>query len=156
MAREPSKDPIQFTARVVLTLLLLEIVTMPARGYITETLQALLYRVLPNNFKISWECTALDEVFLLAAALWWTVWPETKGCPLKSRLRITMGPIIVGTAMVELYNVLRIAILAYHPDPLLHTVLFRVGGYIVVLLTYWVLLRWTAARNARNCREDKA
>lgn len=156
MAREQPKDPIQFTARVVLTMLLLEIITMPARGYITETLQALLYRALPNNFDISWECTALDEVFLLTAALWWTVWPDTKGYTIMRRLRLTLVPIIIGAALLELYNILRIAILAYHPNNLLHTVLFRVGGYIAVLLTYWILLRWTTARNARNGKEDNA
>ncbi len=154
MRDKGGKDPIGFTARVVITLLALEIITLPLRPVVTETLQNVLYNVLPDTFHISWECTALDEVFLLASAVWWALWPRTNGRTMGDRIKGVIVPIIAGTFVVELYNIIRIAILAYHPDPTLHTVLFRAGGYLVVLITYWAILRrWSKGANVKTHRE---
>lgn len=122
---------LEFLFKTVVTFLLLEILVFPLRPIITKTVQIVLYAFLPNNFEVSWECTALDEVFLLSAALWWS----------GGSRKIKMKRVFIGALIIEIYNLIRIAILAYYPNELLHDILFRWGGFLTILGAYYILVR---------------
>ena len=121
---------LEFLFKTLLLFLALELVTLPLRPYIVAALGSFLYAFLPKTFTVEWACTGLDEVFLLASALWWSV--------KKKEERIKK--IIAGTILLEVYNLARIVILAYVPNETLHDILFRWGGFLIILLIYYLLL----------------
>lgn len=122
---------LEFLAKTLITFLLLEALLFPFRQAITGAFAAVLHGWIPESFGVSWECTALDEVLLLASALWWS----------GGSARERAVKIMTGTAVVEAYNVARILLLARFPHPLLHDVLFRWGGFLVITATYYLLAR---------------
>jgi len=125
-----TEKALEFLFKTLGLFLLLELVTLPLRPYIVAALESFLYSFLPKTFTVEWACTGLDEVFLLASALWWSVKNRTE------RIR----KILLGSAILEIYNLARIAILAYVPDEVLHDILFRWGGFLLILLIYYLLL----------------
>lgn len=121
---------LDFLFRTLALFLALELIFYPFRQYIVGSVRSALYAFLPRTFEVVWECTGLDEVFLLASAIWWSV---------KERKR-RVKKIIVGAAILEAYNLGRIVFLAYNPNPFLHEILFRWGGFLVVLAAYYFLM----------------
>lgn len=121
---------LDFLFRTLALFLALELIFYPLRPYIVSSVRSALYAFLPRTFEVVWECTGLDEVFLLASAIWWSV---------KERKR-RVKKIIVGAAILEAYNLGRIVFLAYNPNPFLHEILFRWGGFLVVLAAYYFLM----------------
>ena len=121
---------LEFLFKTLGLFLLLELVTLLLRPYVVAALESLLYSFLPKTFVVEWACTGLDEVFLLSSALWWSV---------KNRIE-RIKKILLGSAILEVYNLARIVILAYLPSPTLHDILFRWGGFLLILLVYYFLL----------------
>ncbi len=86
-------------------------------------------RVGVINANISWECTAIDETLLVLIAI--LLW---RRC-----ICTTVGASLSALA-VQVFNVLRIVVLSAYPDPLLHELLFRIGGYFVVIVAVSITL----------------
>ncbi len=120
-------DVYTFLLRGVLLFLFLELLTLPLRGPLT----GLLGSLLPPGFGAVWECTGLDEVFLFLSFL--LAYPA----PLKQKKRF----LLLGPLVIELYNALRIALVVYTNSPLLHDILFRWGGFLLVLFLFYVSFR---------------
>lgn len=116
---------------MVITFLFLEVLLLPFRQIIVDWFRGALGGRIPPNFSIVWECTAVDEVLLLASAIWWS------GGKRGERLK----KILIGSAVVEVYNAFRILVLVQFPDRLLHDILFRWGGFVVIIGTYYILCR---------------
>ncbi len=127
-AAEGLRRGVEFLAKTVASFVALELLLLPFREGITAALQNLLYSFLPHSFQISWECTALDEVLLLSSAIWWA------GGEREERIR----RIGIGAAAVEAYNLMRIAVLAYYPSETLHTILFRWGGFLLIVALFYL------------------
>ncbi|HIP74119.1 MAG TPA: exosortase/archaeosortase family protein [Euryarchaeota archaeon] len=122
---------LEFLFKTVFTFLFLEALLYPYRQPITEAFSEILRGKISGNYSVVWECTAIDEVLLLASALWWS------GGPIRERV----VSILLGAAAVWLYNVARIVILAHYPNQTLHDVLFRWGGFVIILGVYYALTR---------------
>ena len=120
------EDVLLFTLRGVLLLIVLELIFLPFRGLIVEMIE----RVLPPGYSAVWACTGLDEVFLYVSFV--LAYPSGKK---------KLPYLVLGTLAIELYNALRIYITLLHPDPFLHEVLFRWGGFLLVLLLFFIVFR---------------
>ncbi len=118
-----------FLTEVLTIFLAMEVATLPLRPLIQSAMQNALYAVLPHNFRIDWACTGVDEVLLLSAA----IIAATDGWRKRAKR------IIVGALLVELYNIIRIAVLSLYPSEVLHEILFRWGGLIVILAVFYLL-----------------
>ena len=125
-----TEKALEFLFKTLGLFLLLELLTLPFRQNIVAALETTLYSFLPKTFVVEWACTGLDEVFLLASALWWSV--ESN--------RERVKKVVLGALAIEAYNIIRIAVLAYVPNEVLHDILFRWGGFVAILLTYYLLL----------------
>ncbi len=111
-----------YIARVVTTIVLLELLTLPFRPLVEE----LLSPYIPEGFVMAWECTGIDESIVVFSAVY-----HARG----------LGNALKGVAIVELYNVLRVITIILFPSPFLHDLLFRLGGFLVIVLTILFLIR---------------
>lgn len=116
-------------SRIVLLFILAEIVLLPLRSTIVDAYAGFLAKLGITGVRISWECTAVDETLLVLIAV--LLWRITK---------CTVAGAVLSALAVQAFNVIRIAVLSVYPDPLLHEILFRAGGYIVVVTAVAVTL----------------
>lgn len=119
------RDVTTFLLRGVLLFLLLEVLTFPFR----ETITRLFEGLIPSPYLAVWECTGLDEVFLLVSFL----------LALPGDLKKKTTASVLGTLLLEAFNLFRIYIVVITGNKLLHDVLFRAGGFLVVLLLFYFL-----------------
>jgi len=130
-----SRDVSTFLLRGLLYFLLLELLFLPLR----ESITALISPLIPEGFSVGWECTALDEVFLFVAFV--LAFPSEKN---------KLPVILVGVFLIELYNIIRIIVLVNRPDPFLHELLFRWGGFLLVLLLFYASFRYLRSGVSRR------
>ncbi len=119
------RDVTTFLLRGILLFLLLELFTLPLR----ETLTGAFRKLIPSPYLAVWECTGFDEVFLLVSFL--LALPGD----LKKKAKVS----IVGTVLLEAFNLLRIYLVVLTGSKLLHDILFRIGGFLLVLLLFYFL-----------------
>ena len=119
------RDVTTFLLRGVLLFLLLEVLTFPFR----ETITRLFEGLIPSPYLAVWECTGLDEAFLLVSFL--------LALPGDPKKKATAS--VLGTLLLEAFNLFRIYIVVNTGSKLLHDVLFRIGGFLVVLLLFYFL-----------------
>ena len=117
------KDP-HFLLRGLIIFLILELLTYPLR----EPILDLLKGILPPPYVFSWECTGLDEVFLLISFIY----------ALPGERKKKIRAIVLSSLLFEIFNVLRIILVVQTNNMFLHDVLFRVGGFLVVVALFYV------------------
>jgi exosortase/archaeosortase family protein len=125
------RDVYLFLLEGVVIFLFLEILLLPLRSPIVSLLQS----YLPAGFTAVWPCTGLDEVLLFLSFLF----------PYPSR-RSKLLPALLGVLIIEAYNVLRILIVIKTSSPLLHDLLFRWGGFLLVILLFYFTFRYLSPR----------
>ncbi len=133
---EKVEEFLRALAKILAPFLALEILVTPFKSSIAGWANTVAHAIIPGKYTIIWACTGIDELVLLASAI--AVTPTD----LKTKL---MG-FLVAAALFEGYNALRIWITAAHPVPLLHDVLFRWGGFLLVLLLFWGYVKYYKIR----------
>ena len=118
-------------AIIVVSFVALSFALMPFRPAILSFYAALIAWLGAGNVAIAWECTGLDETILAVVAI--LAW---------RRNRCTYAGAALSALAIQIYNVLRITILSAYPNPLLHEILFRLGGYIVILGAVYAVMKW--------------
>ena len=118
-------------AKILGPFLIAEAIITPFKDKIAAWIDVHIHNIIPGNYHIIWACTGIDEVILLSSAIFATPAP-----PKKKIIGFALA-----TAIFEAYNVLRIWITSNHPNPLLHDVLFRWGGFTLVLLLFWAYVK---------------
>ncbi len=118
-------------AKILAPFLAVEAILTPFKDQIASKINDAAHSVLPGNYEIVWACTGIDEVVLLASAI--------AGSPGTAKQKA--AGILLTAAAFEAYNALRIYITSSHPDPLLHSILFRWGGFVLVLALFWAYVK---------------
>ncbi len=126
------EDFLRALAKILAPFLAVEAIITPFRQKIAEWANGIAHAIIPGKYQIVWACTGIDELILLASAI--AVTPT--GWKTKA------AGFLATAVLFEGYNVLRIWITASHPDPFLHDVLFRWGGFILVLLLFWGYVKY--------------
>gem|GEM_PF-3684616 len=129
-------DFLRALAKILAPFLALEIIISPFRQKIAEWANSMAHAIIPGNYTIVWACTGIDELLLLASAIAAT----------PTSWRTKLAGFFVMAAVFEGYNALRIWITTAHPDPLLHDVLFRWGGFLLVLVLFWGYVKYYKIR----------
>ncbi len=117
-------------AIIVVAFVALSFALLPFRGPILSFYAALIAWLGAKNVAVAWECTGLDETVLAVIAI--LAW---------RRNRCTYAGALLAALAIQIYNVIRILILSAYPDPLLHEILFRLGGYVVILGAVYAVMR---------------
>ena len=109
--------------------LLLELLFLPLRGYFVSVLQ----RALPPGYTAVWPCTGFDELFLFVSFL----------APIKGGRR-KLAVMVGGSLLIVIFNLLRIYTVVLTGNHLVHELLFRFGGFLFILLLFYLSLRLLA------------
>jgi exosortase/archaeosortase family protein len=123
-------------ALILIPFLAVEIVLTPFKQTLAKHIDLWMHKILPGNYRVIWACTGIDEVLLL--------WMAILATPAPRKTKIVGGT--VATILFEIYNVLRMWVVTAHPDPVLHDVLFRWGGFLLVLLLFLAYVKYYKIR----------
>ncbi len=104
----------------------LEVLFLPFRHHLVNMLQ----NILPAGYMAVWPCTGMDELFLYVSFL----------APLRDNGR-KAWVMVGGSLLIVLFNFARIFVVVHAGSPLLHEVLFRVGGFVFILVLYFFSLK---------------
>ena len=116
--------------RIVGAYVALELAILPFRQEILHSISEYIHNMVPGTYDIVWPCTAVDEILLLTAA--------TLATPTNIGAKIAWS--VVGSLIIWAYNVARISLTLKYMSPFLHDILFRLGGFVLVLGIYWAFL----------------